>query len=295
MGIPLAGANFTRGAAIPIDDSMTVADTTARNLIGSGIRFLGFRTYSIADKKTYILKNGITNSDWEEDGGAIPVSNFTVDTFTANGSQTAFTLSAAPAAKSNVDVFIGGIYQEQSTFTLVGTTLTFSPAPPVTNNIEVSYGILSSTIADGSITLVKLTPTLNKGLSSSSGSFIQSTTGTYDVFSSTADVTPIGRPVRIELVPDVGSTIASINHATTGSTSYSNWWITRNGTVIWYTTLGEQSTGATVTGVTTAPSLISFEDEGAPAGTLCQYQLRVESVSSATVRVTNCKLKVREV
>ena len=62
----------------------------------------------------------------------------TVNDFSGTGSQTVYTLSTTPSGADSCQVFINGVYQEKSTYTVVGTTLTFSVAPPLgTNNIEI--------------------------------------------------------------------------------------------------------------------------------------------------------------
>jgi hypothetical protein len=65
---------------------------------------------------------------------------FLTDSFSGNGSTTAFTLSAAPANTSSILVAISGVLQDPSTYSVSGTTLTFSPAPPTgTGNISVRF------------------------------------------------------------------------------------------------------------------------------------------------------------
>jgi hypothetical protein len=63
--------------------------------------------------------------------------------FTGNGSTAAFTLASAPAGEDATNVYINGVYQQKNTYTVVGTTLTFSQAPPGTgsfgSSIEVNY------------------------------------------------------------------------------------------------------------------------------------------------------------
>lgn len=92
-------------------------------------------------------------------GGEIPTSDLAVDRFSGTGAQLIFTLSADPLAQVNTYVFINGVYQQKDTYTLAGTTLTFSEAPPLgTNNIEVSRGTAMAvgTIADAAITAPKI-------------------------------------------------------------------------------------------------------------------------------------------
>ena len=65
---------------------------------------------------------------------------FLTDTFSGNGSTTAFTMSVAPANTSSVLVAVSGVLQDPSTYSVSGTTLTFSAAPPTgTGNISARY------------------------------------------------------------------------------------------------------------------------------------------------------------
>ena len=61
--------------------------------------------------------------------------------FSGNGSTTAFTLSFTPGGVNDIDVFVENVRQDpHSAYTLSGTTLTFSAAPPSgTNNIYVIH------------------------------------------------------------------------------------------------------------------------------------------------------------
>ena len=65
---------------------------------------------------------------------------FLTDTFSGNGSTVAFTMSVAPANTSSILVAVTGVTQDPSTYSVSGTTLTFSAAPPTgTSNISVRY------------------------------------------------------------------------------------------------------------------------------------------------------------
>ena len=73
-------------------------------------------------------------------GNSPITSAFLVDTFSGTGSQTAFTMTVAPANTSSIIVAITGVLQDPSTYSVSGTTLTFSTAPPSgTSNISVRY------------------------------------------------------------------------------------------------------------------------------------------------------------
>lgn len=64
----------------------------------------------------------------------------TVNTFTGNGSTTAFTLSLNPGDENNTRVFVDGVYQSKSNYSVSGTTLTFTTAPSNGTAIEVEVG-----------------------------------------------------------------------------------------------------------------------------------------------------------
>ena len=57
-------------------------------------------------------------------------SNNTLNTMTGDGSDTTLTLSTAPVHENNVSVYFDGVYQSKSNYSVSGTTLTFSTAPP---------------------------------------------------------------------------------------------------------------------------------------------------------------------
>jgi hypothetical protein len=82
--------------------------------------------------------------------GNIPTTvAFLVDTFSGDGSDTTFTLSQAPATTSSILVAVSGVVQDPSTYSVSGTTLTFSGAPPSgSSNISVRFlGIPASGVA----------------------------------------------------------------------------------------------------------------------------------------------------
>jgi hypothetical protein len=83
--------------------------------------------------------------------GAQPTTAaFVTDTFSANGSGTVFTLSVAPANTNSILVAVSGVLQDPSTYSVSGTTLTFSAAPPAgTGNISVRFlGIPASGVVN---------------------------------------------------------------------------------------------------------------------------------------------------
>ena len=93
-------------------------------------------------------------------GNPIISTDFPKDTFSGNGATVAFTMSIAPASVNAVIVVVSGITQDPSTYTISGTTLTFSAAPPTgTSNISVRHlGVagIPNVPSDASVTSAKL-------------------------------------------------------------------------------------------------------------------------------------------
>ena len=92
-----------------------------------------------------------------------------VDELTGNGSTTAFTMGGDPGLETNTQVYLNGVYQEKATYSISGTTLTFSTAPANATSIEVvryaksvitvgtpdDGSVTTASIVDGSITAAK--------------------------------------------------------------------------------------------------------------------------------------------
>jgi hypothetical protein len=77
---------------------------------------------------------------------SVTTNALTTNTFTANGSTTAYTLSVTPASLHAVNAYISGLRQDNSTLSLSGNTLTFSTAPPSGASIEIrSIGSINAT------------------------------------------------------------------------------------------------------------------------------------------------------
>jgi hypothetical protein len=68
---------------------------------------------------------------------AIQGDGLNVDNFSGDGLDTTFTLSLNPVHENNTQVYVDGVYQFKNTYSVSGTTLTFSTAPPNSSSIEV--------------------------------------------------------------------------------------------------------------------------------------------------------------
>jgi hypothetical protein len=67
-------------------------------------------------------------------GGAI---QFVVDSFTGDGSTDTFVLSQTPADDQQLIAFVGAIYQNPATYSVSGSNIIFSSAPPTTETVNV--------------------------------------------------------------------------------------------------------------------------------------------------------------
>jgi len=99
-------------------------------------------TYSITDSTLTFTTAPPNNASIEVMSVVVaditPGANtITRNDFTGTGSQTDYTLTVAPSSINFVDVYVSGTYQNKDTFTIVGTTLSFSEAPANSDEIEV--------------------------------------------------------------------------------------------------------------------------------------------------------------
>ena len=181
--------------------------------------------------------------------GAEPTTAaFPFDQFSGNGSTTAFTLTYAPASATSIIVAISGVMQNPNLYSVVGTTLTFSPAPPTgTNNISVLYlglPVIGSSSPGNTafLSATDLTATAGQTVFASAGSY---TPGFVQVYRNGA------RLGNADFTATNGTTITLANAATAGDLV----------TIEYYTltslTNALPLTGGTVTGSTTFNSTVT--------------------------------------
>jgi len=181
--------------------------------------------------------------------GAEPTTAaFPFDQFSGDGTTTAFTLTYAPASTTSIVVAISGVVQNPNLYSVVGTTLTFSPAPPSgTSNIAVLY--LGLPVITGSspgntafLSATDLTATASQTVFASAGSY---TPGFVQVYRNGA------RLGNADFTATNGTTITLASAATSGDLV----------TIEYYTltslTNALPLTGGTVTGTVTFNSAIT--------------------------------------
>jgi hypothetical protein len=101
------------------------------------------------EKGDYALSNAVLTLDTAPASGeklAVHITTASVhdgtsavnQQFTATAGQTAFTLSADPKSENNTQVYINGVYQQKTDYTVSGTTLTFDTGLTVGDVVEVN-------------------------------------------------------------------------------------------------------------------------------------------------------------
>jgi len=142
--------------------------------------------------------------------GNSPISiAFLTDTFSGTGSQTAFTMTVAPANTSSIIVAVTGVLQDPSTYSVSGTTLTFSAAPPSgTSNISVRYlGIPASGVTT---TAYRTVTDFTATAAQTSFSVPSYTVGYIDVYRNGV------RLVSTDFTATTGTTVVLANACTSG-------------------------------------------------------------------------------
>lgn len=99
---------------------------------------LGEVALNTHDGCIYLKRDGINGQEIVKICGNVATDQFVVlNTFTGNGTQTQFTLSAVPTASHYSFVTIQGVAQHTSAYTIDGRVLTFSEPPALNDAIEV--------------------------------------------------------------------------------------------------------------------------------------------------------------
>ena len=134
---------YAAGTSTPKATYTTSAGTIAHTnpiILDSAGRVPGGEVWLLAATYKFVLN---TSSDvliaTYDNISGIGAAEYQVQNFTGTGSQTVYTLSSASLGENFTFVYINGVYQQKNTYTVSGTTLTFSTAPPNTSSIEVMF------------------------------------------------------------------------------------------------------------------------------------------------------------
>ena len=145
-GVPLSGGKLYTYAAGTTTPQATYTSSSGNTnhtnpiILDSAGRVPGGEIWLDAPPYKFLLKdsNDVLIATYDNILG-IGAASYQVQNFTGTGSQTVFTLSAASLGENFTFVYINGVYQQKNSYTVSGTTLTFSTAPPITSSIEVMF------------------------------------------------------------------------------------------------------------------------------------------------------------
>jgi hypothetical protein len=156
-GIPSWITNTSTGVSFVVTNFTATASQTTFTVtyvVGlvevyrNGVK-LAIADYTASNGTTIVLATPANAGDVIEVvafGAVNTAAVITAEDFNGTGSQTVFTMSVTPANSASVIIAISGVVQDPSTYTVSGTTLTFSTAPPAgTDNISCRYLALPTT------------------------------------------------------------------------------------------------------------------------------------------------------
>lgn len=103
---------------------------------------------------------------------------------TGNGSTTTFSMTYNPGVESNTYVFVDGVYQNKSTYSISGTNVIFSEAPPLNSKIELNVF--------RALTLSETTQASNVGYTATGASALRTVQTKLDEFVSVKDFGAVG-------------------------------------------------------------------------------------------------------
>ena len=138
---------------------------------------------------------------------AVSASSLNQNNFTGNGSTTAFTLSQSIDDEAKTFVFIQGVYQEKSTYSISGTTLTFTTAPQNGYTVEV-MAFSTITVGNASVSATSWQSAIK------TSSFTAEKGKGYFVNTSGGAIT-----VTLPLSPSLGDTVAVSDYGGNSATN----------------------------------------------------------------------------
>jgi hypothetical protein len=146
-GNPLTGGliqTFEAGTTTPLASYTSSSGATPHSnpiVLDSAGRVPGgeiWLDFSKIYKFTVKTSTGTLIATYDNIGGSFNASPI-ISNFTGTGLQVNFNLLFEPAGENSTQIYINGVYQQKNTYSVAGTVVTFSEAPPITSSIEISY------------------------------------------------------------------------------------------------------------------------------------------------------------
>ena len=179
---------LTRQVVSPTDidvivENVTQEPTVAYSVNGYTLTFTGAPGSGTNNIYVIYRASAVSNYAFVPDGSityaklANNIRQFTVDTFTANGTGSTVALTETPASANSLIVSVDGVIQTAPTnYTLSGSTITFTGVPDNNSNVVVKHigfrttstvtalqaaSVTATELADGSVTNVKIVAVAN--------------------------------------------------------------------------------------------------------------------------------------
>ena len=198
IALPLAGGTLT--GPLIINETTAVkmsAGTTAQRPTGVAGHF----RYNTTEGKF----EGYS-TEWGEIGGG--AADLKLNSFTGNGSTTAYTLSSSPV-EDNTLVYIDGVYQNKTGYAIVDNVLTFSAAPPNTSAIEITAATIAPVTASTEFKLSQFTGNGSTVAFTLSAQSPENNTNVYidGVYQSKSNYSVSGTTLTFSTAPPNGSAV----------------------------------------------------------------------------------------
>ena len=145
-GVPLAGGKiytYSAGTTTPKNTYTTSAGNIAHTnpiILDSAGRVPTGEIWLLTSSYKFVIKDSTDTLIGTYDNIiGIGAASYNVQNFTGDGSTLSFTLSTSSLGEDYSFVYINGVYQNKNTYSISGTTLSFTEAPPITSKIEVMF------------------------------------------------------------------------------------------------------------------------------------------------------------
>jgi len=198
--LPKSGGTMTGALVLNNTGSVKVSAGTTGQREGSPAA--GMFRYNTTEGKF----EGYSTEWGEIGGGAI---DLLVNTFTGNGSTTAYTMSSSPLI-ANTLVYIDGVYQNKSAYSIANDVITFSAAPASGAVIEATAATVGEvSTASTSFAITQLTGNGSTTAFTLSAQTVENNTNVYfdGVYQSKANYTVSGSTITFSTAPANGVAI----------------------------------------------------------------------------------------
>ena len=203
-----AAASASSIGTDPSFNSVTVTGTTAVKMSAGTT---AQRPTGVAGQFRYNTTDGKFegySTEWGEIGGGGGAADLSLNSYTGNGSTTAYTLSTSPI-EDNTLVYIDGVYQNKTGYAIVDNVLTFSSAPPNSSAIEITAATIAPVTASTEFKLSQFTGNGSTTVFTLSAQSPENNTNVYidGVYQSKSNYAVSGTTLTFSTAPPSGSAI----------------------------------------------------------------------------------------